>query len=58
MSRFNECLHGPLEEIGDTGNLTDAELRALAQNLCLQVLKLQARADYQRDRITDIEARV
>jgi hypothetical protein len=41
VSRFNECLHGDLDDIGDTGNLTDGELRALVQNLCQRVVQLQ-----------------
>lgn len=41
MSKFNECLHGPLEFIGDTGSLTEGELRALVQNLCQRVIRLE-----------------
>jgi hypothetical protein len=55
MSRFSECLHGDVAEIGDTGELTEGELRALVQNLCNRVAVLQARADYMRDRIATLE---
>ncbi len=49
MSRFTECLHGDLEHIGDTGDLTIGELRALAQNLCRKVANLERQVAYMNE---------
>jgi hypothetical protein len=53
VSRFNECLHGSLEEIPDTGGLTDAELRALVQNMVTRVIRLKEELNALRRQVPD-----